>query len=580
MTSHDPARGDPDGEAPVPATRRKLYQEALGRVPGLRQVAFVVPQVQLEHVAAALIEWPDARATIFVPATAERCSIAAPNARVYRTQNIARMHGVLAAKGPFDVLVEEPGEGQPGRFFSRLLFHVRAGGLYVVGHADAGEDPDQTGDPVGGIVDALATLYRVNVSGGKVGEQVTADARALASSVGSVDFDPARTAFVRSGDSQVKVRHTELDFVIRHQPDRSWMRVISTTPEREVDASTTIGVHNNEPMRERLYPPTLRVPPLSVREYDDVVAHPYGILRKGQLILPDTFRLWLSGRQRNGRLRDLSHYFAQIPGSTDDLPPLTGQYYYLDLEHRFHFGHYLSEALGRLWAWPTAKAANPDLKLLVGGLPHWQRELLQAAGVPLEDIVVLASPASVESVISAMPGYVIGRYVSPEVRDTYRRIQQGMKQVTGPGDELVFLTREPGLWRECLNAAELEAYFVDRGFALHRPEQYSLPEQAALFRDARVVAGYIGSQLYGQILSPDPLQIVGFVNSSYGSKNEFFMATALGHTLHQFWGVDRPGRHADIQGRPLGVGNQDYVFDFEADGDALSALLGRLTGAE
>lgn len=563
--------------------RLECYREALQAVDEVRSVAFVVPEAHLSEVATVMREFPDAAAVAFVPTTKARCDVAAANVRVYRTQHLGRMHGVLAAKGPLDVLIEEPGEDGPGQFFAQLLWHVRAGGRYVVRHRESdtsNETTNQPPNPLGGVVDAVTRLYRNKAVGGREGPEVTADDLVLADSVASVNLGSGWTVVVRSGDGQVKVRHTELDFVVRHQSDPSWMRVISTTPARQVDTSTTMGVHNNQALREKLYLPSLSVPPLSVREYDEVVAHPFGILSKGALILPDTFRLWLSGRQRHGRLRDLSHYFAQIPASVGELPRLAGQYYYLDLEYNDHFGHFLTEAVGRLWAWPAAKAANPDLKLLVGVLFDWQRDLLECGGVPPEDIVVLPGAAIVESVVSAMPGYVIGRYVSEQARDTYRRIQAGMRWVDGPGDELVFLTREPGLWRECVNAAELEEYFVDRGFVLHRPELYSLPEQAALFREARVVAGYIGSQLYGQMFSPDPLQVVSFGNSSYGSTNEFFLAAALGHTLHQFWGVQHPPRRqVDVLGRPVNTAQQDYTFDFDADVGTLTSLLDRLVGS-
>ena len=203
----------------------------------------------------------------------------------------------------------------------------------------------------------------------------------------------------------------------------------------------------------------------------------------------------------------------------------------------------MTEVLGRLWAWPEAKQENPRLKLLVSDLLPFQAEIFAAFGIAREDIVTFDHAVRVDSLVAAMPAFHIGSYVSPDViAETYARLQHGIPSAPSPAGERVFLTRERGLWRECVNAEEVEGYFEQRGYSVLRPEKFSLPEQAALFRDAKVVAGFLGSQLYCQVFSPDPLEVIGFVNTSYTSNNEYLLATALGHTLHQFWCPERTGR--------------------------------------
>ena len=157
-------------------------------------------------------------------------------------------------------------------------------------------------------------------------------------------------------------------------------------------------------------------------------------------------------------------------------------------------------------------------------------------------------------------------------------MRRGIERVASPGGELIFLSRPPGLWRECVNGAELEKYFVSRGFSVHRPELYSIPEQAALFRNARVIAGYLGSQFCNQIFSSKPVQLIGFTNNSYHSTNEFMVAAVLGNTLHPFWCEERPGRESDIEGRPVTGVHQDYAFDFTNDLPVLRRLVDRLVG--
>ncbi len=496
-----------------------------------------------------------------------------PGSRV-PVRGFKQLHLALTAHGPFDVLVDHGPRGRVRKMrrLQQLLGHVRSGGCFVVDDLTAVRDTE-SGQQDDDVIRLTSRLAELVVDADAAGHSADAE-RDLAATLDAVELGPELLVLRRRGELSVKVRHDELERILRQRSGPRWSRVVRKIPPTTV-TSAAIGYHNDERLRMRRYPPTLRVPRLVLREYQQVCARPGMVLTRDGFVLPDTFRLWQDRRPRSTRLVNRSDYFAETPGSEDPTPVLEGQYYYLDTEYPRHFGHLMTEGLGRLWAWPEAKRENPRLKLLVSTLLPYQAELLGAYGIDRDDITTFEGPVRVESLLSAMPAFHIASYVRPDaVAETYERLRRGLPEAASPTSDRVFLTRERGLWRECVNADALEDVFARRGFAIVRPEQYSIPEQAALFREARVVAGYLGSQLYGQVFSADPLQIIGFVNPRYPSNNEYLLATALGHTLHQFWCPERAGsRTKDVTGRPIIPMHQDYEFDFDRDLDALTDLL-------
>lgn len=565
--------------------RMAAYTRVLGSRPAAEQVAILV---DAEHVDAARSDEPlpvpvelfdGARVTVI--AVGVGGGQAGPEAAsvTHRARTTSEAHLVLAGLGPFDVLVDHgpPAKSEKRRRVQWLLGHVRPGGIYIVDDVAAAYDP-RNDDVVGvNVVQFVLWLaeYALTHDGAEAAPPGGLD-ESLAATLETVELSRPLLVLQRRDEVCVKVRHTELEQILARRPGSSWSRVVSGEAKMEY-RSRAVGYTNNPELRTRRYPALVSVPELLVREYRDVLIMPGGVAWRENLILPDTFRLWSAAMQQNTQLVDTSHYFARSPDLVEEPGRLSGSYYYADLEFPGHFGHFMTEGLGRLWAWPEAKRADPELKLVLSSLEPFQEEILAAYGIPRDEIVVIGDDARVDVLIAAMPGFTIGKYVSAEMRETYRRIQRGVTVVSGPGHERIFLTREAGLWRECVNAAAVEAVFAERGFAILRPEQHTVAEQAAFFREAKVVAGFAGSQLYGQVFSRPGLDIISFVGETYTSTNEYLLATALGHTLHQFWCPVRPGtRPFDSRGREMIGMHTDYEFDFSRDGSALSDLLDRL----
>lgn len=588
---------------PPPGEDRRVdaYRRAAGRVDPLDSVGVIVDATTLGDEFPVPTEvFAGAQVTVFLlnapeppdgqdPAQDLDLDLD-PAWRVVPLPRPQRLHVVASGLGPFDVLIEHGirSRRHKRRNLAVMTGHVRDGGSYIVDDLEAGwyEPPrETTGDTPGedddepegeSVLELAARLSRLVMDPDAVPEASKQEGF-LATTIEAVELGDDLVTVRRRGRVLIKVRHPDLVPILRRRSgDQDWHRVIHRFPRAEI-VSEAMGYSNDEVLREARYPELMTVPSLVVRAYDDVIARPGQVLLKDDLVLPDTFRLWRAPMLHATRLKDTSHHFVLPPNwnPEPELRYLSGQYYHADSEYPRHFGHMMTEVLGRLWAWPEAKRENPQLKLLTSSLLPFQAEIFAAYGIDRDDIVTITHPTQVESVISAMPAFHIGSYVSPDViAETYARLQRGMPMASSPAPDRVFLTRERGLWRECVNADALEDFFARRGFAVMRPELFSLPEQAAIFREAKVVAGFQGSQLYGQLFSPDPLEIIGVVGTSYTSNNEYLLATALGHTLHQFWCPEVPEPRAeDSMGRPIVEMHNDYEFDFDQDEEALATLL-------
>jgi capsular polysaccharide biosynthesis protein len=277
-------------------------------------------------------------------------------------------------------------------------------------------------------------------------------------------------------------------------------------------------------------------PPMFLREYAGAVCLPRQVVVRGNLVLPETFTTNEPHRRRNAALDKLSPDFARPPQPTEEPVALPGRWFHLDNHLGWHFGHALTEQVSHLWGWARARAEDPSLGALVsadfGELTSWQRDLLAAGGVPPDAVHVATGPVRVERLVGCTPMFSRPAYVHPGLRETYDAISAALSERAGPGPwpRRVFLGRR-STKRACVNAAELEAEFIDAGFDVVLPEALPLADQVELVRRADVVAGYAGSAMFHVALAAAPKHVVLVVSESYPAHNEYLMSMLLGHRL-------------------------------------------------
>jgi capsular polysaccharide biosynthesis protein len=268
---------------------------------------------------------------------------------------------------------------------------------------------------------------------------------------------------------------------------------------------------------------------------------------------------------------------------------LEGTYYYLDCRFSGHFGHLTTEVVSRLWGWERARAEFPDLKALFHTRPAraeygplnrvtegtLERLLFTAYGIDPDQLVSTDRRVRLRSVVGASPMWHNAAPYSahPAIRETWDRITTGLlKDRDASPHDRIFVSRGSRYAnrRGCTNQSEVEEVFASHGFHVFYPEELPLPEQAALFAGARVVAGFAGSALFNLMHCRRLEAIVVLGQNIYPARNEHLFAATLGADLHYFW---MPPDEWDPNGPVRKEKSVSYSVDLSVYGEQLAAVL-------
>jgi hypothetical protein len=351
-------------------------------------------------------------------------------------------------------------------------------------------------------------------------------------------------------------------------------RVLARVPPERRTSASPVWSSDPQLAAERLSS-TIDVGELVCTVYEDVLCAPRQVAVVERLLLPTSY--FLPGRSSR-RTRGMNYFgsdYSGLPASDVEPARLPGTYYHLDNQIAGHYGHVITHDLSKLWAWDTALAAYPDVKVLVspgvetGEVPRYTYELLAAFGIGRERIHVITGPVRAERLITATQAFQQPNFLSPVARDVWARVSAGLLPLAGsyPLPERVFVARRAGTRRQCLNSNEVERKFRRAGFVTVYPEDLSLPDQVRLFSSVPVVAGYAGSGLINTVFSSGPATRIVLASKSYWATNEFHIAAVYGGDLHYFWCDPVPSDGA------TGQFHSDFVFDVRRDGPALGELL-------
>jgi capsular polysaccharide biosynthesis protein len=485
----------------------------------------------------------------------------------------SRVHTALAAAGPFDLILDDTRRGADrAERLQEGFFHLRAGGRYLVRGVGLGESAGKDG----GMSRLLARLVRDRRPPRHGVRLRRWDRHALATAAGRICVEAAHVSVTSAARSFAKLREEEVDRVLEAR-GAAFGRVLHRVPGATLASRST--VRSNEPAIVEALRTTLVSPDLALREYAGVVCRPGQIVTHGHLLLPDTFRHNQRPRLRNLYLHDHGPRFA-APKDLAEPEALPGTYFHLDSEHRGHFGHAMTEQLSRLWAWPAAKRAHPGLKALLllnhdREIADFERTLYAAAGIAAEDLVLARGPVRVERLLAATPMFSQPDYVHPEIDEVWQRTGDALVASASMAEppRRVFCSRR-GDKRACHNAEELEEQFRDAGFTVVYPEDHAMADQALLFREAEVVAGYAGSAMFSLLYSP-PKRVVLVSSRLYHIRNEHLIASVAGHEIDLVACEPDAPRDPD---RPRGAHALEagFTFDRQAEGGYLAKVLASL----
>jgi len=552
---------------------------SLHRLPARRVVVFAAPGVR-SLTTLIVNRWADARVLQIggsAPATGSSDAVQTSTRITYSAAtSVSSRHALLTAEGPFDALIDntlDDVDQQVARL-RETLFHVLRRGVYI---ARTRPEPDSSGattfgDAVAGILGAGSSS-----SGSPNTQSFSRDDPSYASAIGRVHRHRSSVHLSVTSSALPKTRYHEADQMMALRPDRVGS-VHATRPAIRFGSACVVTA--NRPEQNRRMPAQFDVPAMALRSYHDVVCAPHQVLIKDGFLLPDSFRHPANARLKNHVLTDLTPLFARYPGRLAAPGRLDGDYFYLGSEYPQLFGHVMTEQLSRLWAWRDAKLAHPGLKALVPlrsrktRLTSFEKEIFTAAGVGEADIVTTVGPVRVDHLLAASPMLVNPQYIHPGIRVQWDEVGSTLIRAA-PDHETprkIFVARKPShTKRACHNADEVEASATRLGFAVVFPEDYSLPEQVQMFRQADVVAGYAGSGLFTLCLCPLPKRLVLISSENYTARNEYLIASVLGHRMDIIWcPADVPFRDGVWTNRAF---QSDYRVDLARDGALLEGLL-------
>ena len=361
-------------------------------------------------------------------------------------------------------------------------------------------------------------------------------------------------------------------------PRRNPELQITTLASRPAELVTSrLQVFSHGPNDVFLPEVPFEAPRLTCQWYrGEVEARAQMLTISGATALPPSFRHAWAERPGNHGLADVGRRFAELPESTG-APALAGDYFDLNAAVPGHFGHVMTESLGKLWAWDEARRAIPGLQGLYrlpkgAEAPGFEATLFEAFGVPSDDIHWVTSDVSIESYVSPTVPWHNGRpfHFHPAVVDVWQRLRAALVIPGQATPERIFVSRGNGE-RPCRNQAEVEAWFAQRGFDVVFPERLSLPDQATLFANARVVAGFAGSALFNLLYAEHVDKVILLSHEQYSARNEWLYAVSVADELHYFWSEPETKAAAGVRWRASF--HSTWSFDFERFGAELEQVV-------
>jgi len=453
----------------------------------------------------------------------------------------------------------------------QLHFHLAAGGLYVVRRLAA------PGPELADTLDAFVTA----VIRGDAGKSPNDEAELIVPT--NAPASSRELVVIRKRATHyAKLRDAETDELLPLREPGIRIIELASEPAGTLRSRARITSHEAAVEIRRL-PKTFSYPELHLRHYQGKIAFAGRTLLFGQRsILPDSFRHHLRASPVNRHLVDVTPRFARVPNELQPKETLPGNYYQLDSSFPGHFGHLTTEVLSRFWGWDHAKQQIPDLKVLLHlhpkqDEPALERRYFEAYGVPAKDIVWTDKPVFVESLVCATPMWhnAVPHYAHPGITAVWDRLAASLIDRSGPSYERIFVSRRDQQGRRiCHNKDEVEELFAGYGFEVVYPEELDLGRQAALFADAKVIAGFGGSAMFNLMFAQNVTTTILLNHEAYTARNEHLFTSLIGGDVHYFWSTPEiphpPG------GWTTRAFKSDWTFDFERNRAPLDALIATL----
>lgn len=243
-----------------------------------------------------------------------------------------------------------------------------------------------------------------------------------------------------------------------------------------------------------------------------------------------------------------------VPGRVAVLATLGSEY----------FAHWMMDLLPRVGLLEAAglKLGDFDAFYLKHPEHSFERESLEAAGIPFDRILDCRSHPHIACDELVVPSPLSEVFQASRYSCDYLRSLFG-PATTGGGGRRLYVSRRRTSHRRVANERDVVAALTREGFVIVEPQDMSLSEQAALFAEADIVVGPLGSAVANYVHCRPGTAIVEIQN-----------AHAL-QTCTPAIAAERGFVYGVLLGRDAGDGERGLAQDMTVDPEELLRLIER-----
>jgi capsular polysaccharide biosynthesis protein len=203
-----------------------------------------------------------------------------------------------------------------------------------------------------------------------------------------------------------------------------------------------------------------------------------------------------------------------------------------------HFGHFLIETMARWWAVRHVDVAIPLIwqsspPFLTSRFAHRR---VSGFGFDQARISLVEQPMRVQRLILPDVTFEERYYIHEDAAIPFHEIGEQLGGFPDLTDQPLYLSRGnikfPG--RVVENEVRFEEYLTGQGWRVVRPDALPIPEQIALVRSHRVIAGHIGTALHLTMFSAHRPIVHALTYNTNALPNYALWADALGTPFSSF----------------------------------------------
>jgi hypothetical protein len=165
------------------------------------------------------------------------------------------------------------------------------------------------------------------------------------------------------------------------------------------------------------FPPSTDFPNMVITRLQEVYLKPFGppVLASFGRIITDYRHPWEQTLPGWCSPVDGNVYRAAEDFDMDDVEFVFDTAFYLDHSVSHHWGHFITDCLSRIYAYDTIRKAFGTIKVVLADQADtaFQIPLLEAAGIPRQDIIKITRPIRCKCLLLATPSLGLAKYASP-----------------------------------------------------------------------------------------------------------------------------------------------------------------------